>query len=102
MTPQLESSDSDSLAASNGSQPECLRHRPERLLRLPEVIKRVGLKRSAIYARMREGRFPKCRTLGTRCAVWIESEVDAWIADISKQEAGISYRDLERRKREPH
>lgn len=57
--------------------------RPERLLRLPEVIERVGLKRSAIYQRMAEGRFPVSRSLGSRCAVWLESEIDAWIAGIA-------------------
>jgi prophage regulatory protein len=30
---------------------------PARLLRLPEVMARVGLRRSAIYQRMSEGRF---------------------------------------------
>jgi prophage regulatory protein len=34
-----------------------------RLIRLPEVMARVGLKRSAIYQRMSEGRFPKSRSL---------------------------------------
>ncbi|WP_324260519.1 AlpA family transcriptional regulator [Altererythrobacter sp. H2] len=52
---------------------------PERLLRLPDVIERVGLKRTAIYQRAKEGRFPKPRSLGTRCTVWVESEVDEWI-----------------------
>lgn len=52
---------------------------PERLLRLPEVIERVGLKRTAIYQRAKEGRFPKPRSLGTRCTVWVQSEVDDWI-----------------------
>ena len=50
-----------------------------RLLRLPEVIARVGLKRSAIYQRMSEGRFPRSRSLGPKCAVWVESEIDDWI-----------------------
>jgi predicted DNA-binding transcriptional regulator AlpA len=50
---------------------------PPRLIRLPEVIARVGLKRSSIYQRMAEGRFPKGRSLGPRCAVWVESEIDA-------------------------
>jgi prophage regulatory protein len=54
--------------------------RPTRLLRLPEVMHRVGLRRSAIYQRMSEGRFPKSRSLGTRCTVWVESEVEQWIA----------------------
>lgn len=55
---------------------------PPRLIRLPEVIARVGLKRSTIYQRMVEGRFPKGRSLGPRCVVWVEAEIDAWIAQV--------------------
>lgn len=55
---------------------------PLRLIRLPEVIARVGLKRSSIYQRMAEGRFPKGRSLGPRCTVWVEAEIDAWIKSI--------------------
>lgn len=58
---------------------------PPRLIRLPEVIARVGLKRSAIYQRMSEGRFPKSRSLGPKCAVWVESEIDSWIRNIAEQ-----------------
>ena len=54
-----------------------------RLLRLPEVMARVGLKRSAIYQRMSEGRFPKSRSLGPKCAVWVEAEIDQWVWDVS-------------------
>ncbi|RIV79912.1 AlpA family phage regulatory protein [Aurantiacibacter xanthus] len=56
---------------------------PARLLRLPEVINRVGLRRSAIYQRMSEGRFPKSRSLGPKCTVWVEEEIDAWIRGIA-------------------
>ena len=56
---------------------------PPRLLRLPEVIARVGLRRSAIYQRMNEGRFPKSRSLGSKCAVWVEAEINEWISDVS-------------------
>lgn len=56
---------------------------PARLLRLPEVMARVGLKRSAIYQRMSEGRFPKSRSLGPKCAVWVEAEIERWIAEIA-------------------
>jgi prophage regulatory protein len=56
---------------------------PARLLRLPEVIARVGLKRSAIYQRMSEGRFPRSRSLGPKCAVWVESEIDDWINGVA-------------------
>ncbi|MEO6091425.1 MAG: AlpA family transcriptional regulator [Novosphingobium sp.] len=55
-----------------------------RLLRLPEVMARVGLKRSAIYQRMSEGRFPKSRSLGPKCAVWVEAEIDAWINEVAR------------------
>jgi prophage regulatory protein len=56
---------------------------PPRLLRLPEVMDRVGLRRSAIYQRMSEGRFPKCRSLGPKCSVWIEAEINAWIGAVA-------------------
>lgn len=55
-----------------------------RLLRLPEVIARVGLRRSAIYQRMTDGRFPRSRSLGPKCTVWIESEIDAWIRGVAE------------------
>jgi prophage regulatory protein len=53
-----------------------------RLIRLPEVMARVGLKRSAIYQRMSEGRFPKSRSLGPKCAVWVEREIEEWIEQV--------------------
>ena len=59
---------------------------PARLLRLPEVIARVGLKRSAIYQRMSEGRFPRSRSLGPKCAVWVEAEIDDWIRDVVERD----------------
>jgi prophage regulatory protein len=52
--------------------------RPVRLIRLPEVIARVGIKRSMIYRLMGDGRFPRSRSLGPKCAVWVESEIDEW------------------------
>jgi len=55
---------------------------PERFLRLPEVIARVGLRRSAIYQRMSEGRFPRSRSLGPKCVVWVEAEINDWMREI--------------------
>lgn len=55
-----------------------------RLLRLPEVMARVGLKRSAIYQRMTDGRFPRSRSLGPKCTVWVESEIDEWIRKVAQ------------------
>lgn len=53
-----------------------------RLIRLPEVIARVGIKRSTIYQRMAEGRFPKGRSLGPKLTVWVEAEIDDWIRSV--------------------
>ncbi len=53
--------------------------KPTRLIRLPEVMKRVGLGRSTIYRKMEEGRFPRSRSISPKCAVWIEAEIDEWI-----------------------
>jgi prophage regulatory protein len=67
------------------SEIETMASPPPRLLRLPEVINRVGLRRSAIYLRMSEGRFPKCRTLGPKCSVWVEAEINEWIAGVASR-----------------
>lgn len=64
----------DNLAADAGAS--------IRLIRLPEVVNRAGLKRSAIYQRMNEGPFPKSRSLGPRCTVWVESEIDDWLNSV--------------------
>ncbi len=51
----------------------------ESLLRLPEVERRTGLKRSAIYNRMTTGEFPKPIRLTQKAVAWPESEVAHWI-----------------------
>jgi prophage regulatory protein len=50
-----------------------------RILRLPEVQAKTGLKHSAIYERINDGTFPKPVPLGTKARGFIESEVDDWI-----------------------
>ena len=57
--------------------------RPLRLIRLPEVIARVGIKRSMIYRLMGDGQFPRSRSLGPKCAVWVETEIDEWVASVA-------------------
>ncbi len=54
--------------------------RPLRLLRLPEVVKRTGRSRSAIYRDAAEGTFPKPVRASARAVAWVEGEVEAWIA----------------------
>lgn len=50
-----------------------------RLLRLKQLIEKVGMKKTAIYDRMARGDFPKPISLGGRSVAWIESEIDEWI-----------------------
>lgn len=52
-----------------------------KLLRLPLVMKRVGLRRSVIYKRMAEGTFPKSIPIGGRLIAWDSSEIDRWIQE---------------------
>lgn len=49
------------------------------IMRLQEVKKTTGLGTTAIYARIRDGRFPKPVPLGVRHVGWLESEVQEWI-----------------------
>jgi prophage regulatory protein len=50
-----------------------------RIIRLKEVIRRVGLCRSSIYEYIRAGRFPRQIALGGRAVGWIEFDIDQWI-----------------------
>ena len=50
-----------------------------RVLRLKEVEKMVGYKRSSIYAMMAKGEFPQRRKIGTRRVVWIKEEIEQWL-----------------------
>lgn len=53
----------------------------QKLLRLPEVKESTGLSKSSIYARISEGTFPKQIPLGPRLVVWVESDIQNWIAE---------------------
>lgn len=49
------------------------------LLRMPQVLDRVGLKKTVIYERIKAGTFPKPIKLGSASA-WHTHEIDGWIA----------------------
>ena len=53
---------------------------PSRLLRLREVLARVGLSRSSLYRLEGLGRFPARVKLSQSASAWRENEVAAWIA----------------------
>jgi len=46
---------------------------PSRIMRLPEVIARVGLRRASIYQHIAAGSFPKQIVLGVRAVGWLET-----------------------------
>jgi len=50
-----------------------------KLIRLPEVISRTGLRRSSIYAAIQAGTFPSQIPLGQRAVGWDLESIDAWI-----------------------
>jgi prophage regulatory protein len=51
------------------------------ILRCKQVQARTGLARSTIYLNIKSGTFPRPVPLGVRAVGWIESEVNAWIAE---------------------
>lgn len=53
----------------------------ERLLRKPEVLARIGLGTTSLYAQIKAGRFPRSLSLGGRAVAWREQDVQNWIAD---------------------
>lgn len=57
------------------------------LLRLPAVEDATGLKKSAIYQRLREGRFPQPVRLGAKAVAWRSEEVQQWIDSRPRVEA---------------
>jgi prophage regulatory protein len=64
-----------------------------RVLRMPDVEAKTGLKKTVIYDRMAERppRFPLPVPLGTRARGWVEDEIDAWIAQrIAERKAGAA------------
>lgn len=49
------------------------------LLRLPQVLTRVGLRTTRVYQLIGDGSFPAPIKIGDRAIAFLESEVDAWI-----------------------
>jgi prophage regulatory protein len=52
-----------------------------RVLRLPEVMHRVGLSRSTIWRLVRRSEFPIPIPLSTNAQGWFEDEVSAWLTE---------------------
>jgi prophage regulatory protein len=52
----------------------------ERLLRLPELVRTIGVSRATIYRYINSGRLPPPVKLSTRSIAWRASEITAWMA----------------------
>ena len=59
---------------------------PDSFIRISQVINLVGLKRSWIYQKIKEGKFPRPIKIGSRASVWTRSSVSAWIQKMSEAE----------------
>ena len=63
---------------------------PASFLRLPEVLRRVGLSRATVYAQIKQGSFPYPVSLGPRSVAWIDNEIQSWIdGRISAARGGV-------------
>lgn len=57
----------------------------ERLIRLPEVLLKLGISRSSLYAGIKVGRFPAPKKLGPKTSVWPSSTIEALIFDLTSK-----------------
>jgi prophage regulatory protein len=49
------------------------------IIRLRDVMKLTGLKRSSLYSAIQKADFPKQVSIGARSVGWISTEVEAWV-----------------------
>ncbi|MEK9565020.1 MAG: AlpA family transcriptional regulator [Deltaproteobacteria bacterium] len=52
----------------------------QKLLRLKDVVAKVGLSRSQIYKLIAKGLFPEQTKIGPKISVWPEHAIDQWIS----------------------
>lgn len=50
----------------------------QRILRLPQVMEMVGLRKTAVYQRIKENSFPAPIKLGSASG-WIQHDIEDWI-----------------------
>ena len=49
------------------------------ILRMPEIIERIGISRAQVYALISCGEFPRPIRIGKRAVGWMETDIQAWI-----------------------
>lgn len=60
------------------------------VIRLPEVLRRIGVSRSKLYADVNSGHFPSPISLGARAVGWLDTDVDDWIGGRVEVARGMS------------
>lgn len=66
-----------------GLEPQPPRQNPgaSKLLRLPAVTARVGMRRTSIYALIKAGKFPLPVKIG-KASAWLDDEITQWIEEL--------------------
>lgn len=60
----------------------------ERVIRMPEVLRRVGVSRSDVYRKIWAGDFPKQIKLGPRAVGFLESDIEAYLQTLIARSHG--------------
>lgn len=53
----------------------------QRFIRIDEVSRLTALSETSIYRKMKNKEFPSNISIGANSKVWLESEVQSWIAE---------------------
>ena len=80
-----ESTQTPTLHLAHAAKPVTPR---DRLIRLPEVERVTGFKKSTLYGWVKEGAFPRPIQIG-RMSAWAESAVLQWVQDRIHQTAQV-------------
>ena len=83
----MDSASAPAIITSDESEPEFASDHFD-LLSIDQVQERVGLKRTAIYDRMKSGTFPQSVMLGPKCSRWYKGEIVAWAKSLPR--GGVS------------
>lgn len=59
----------------------------ETLLNIHEVCAKTSLGRTTIYRRIGDGTFPAPVSVGQKASRWLKSEVENWIANLTRRAA---------------
>ena len=65
---------------------------PDTILRLTDVLKRTGIRRSTLYNRIAKKEFPHQVSLGGRAVGWLKREVDEWVSGRMRHRPGSATR----------